>query len=61
MHDAADTLKTKAETVQMPEFKEMGEKASQVVKAAFQKKKEKSDETEEIGVKDIPAVSVRNA
>lgn len=61
LHDAADTLKTKTETVQMPDFKEMGEKASQSVKAAFQKKKEKSDETEEVGAKYIPAVSVRNA
>ncbi len=61
LHDAADTLKAKAETVQMPDFKEMGEKASQSVKTAFQKKKEKSDETEEAGAKYISAVSVRNA
>lgn len=61
LHDAADTLKAKAETVPMPDFKEMGEKATQQIKATFQKKPEQSIKSDEAEEKHIPLISVRNA
>lgn len=61
LHEAAGTLKEKAGKVQMSDFKEMGEKASEQVKAAFQKKTENMEEKQTVEAKQVTVVSVRNA
>lgn len=61
LHDAADTLKSKAEKIQVPDLKEKGEKAAEQVKAVFQKKADKTEETQPTAPNPITVVSVRNA
>lgn len=62
LHGAVETVKAKAEEVEVPDFKKLGDRASEQVKAVFQKKNTgKSDTAESSEPPVISAVSGRNA
>lgn len=61
-HEAVDTVKTKAEKVEMPDFKKLGDKASEQVQSIFQKKV--AETADDVGTAEQLAfsnISARNA